>query len=371
MLLYELAIVLDKRSPELTDAAARLGMGELLPATDLDAEQVAALRAHFAGGTAPPPLAPLGSGTPPLPAAPSGPLAAEPLLFGDPPPPPPPPPAGVPAAPASWGPPTAPTSWGPPPGATPPPPVPDDPAHVGPYFAAPESTVAQVVDSPLGLGDATLPPTPPPPPPSVVGGPGPVAPGSTGSTGMGTGQKVMIGGAVVAVIALFGFMAVNTGPDEERERAIAAKEAAIEAELDATTVPSSTTAATPTTTAAGTADAYAPVDVDRFCQGGLAIATFELRLAAAIADADFAELTGLVRDRRAAWGGDVATMAAGAAPILVNDIELYRSGYDRFFDAVTNSASLDEAYAKIDRMELVRSSNAAEEVGAQVEFECQ
>lgn len=358
MLLYELAIVLDKRSPELTDAAARLGLGELQPASDLDAEQVAALRAHF-GAMAPPPLAPLGSGPPLLPAAPSGPLAAEPLLFGDS-APTPPSASGGPVAPASWGPPTSAPGWSPPAGTDASPSA--SPEHVGPYFAAPEIAAAEVVDSPLGLGDATLPPLPPPP-----SGADRAASGAAG--GMGTGQKVMIGGAVVAVVALFGFMAVNTGPDEERERSIAAKEAAIEAELDATTAPASTTAA-PTTTAAASPDAYAPVDVDRFCQGGLAVATFELRLAAAIADQDFGELTGLVAERRAAWGGDVTTMASGAAPILVNDIDLYRRGYDQFFDAITSSSTMEEASTKFDRLALVRSTNAAQEVGAQVEFEC-
>ena len=107
MLLYELAITLDKRSPDLVDAAAELGMGELQPATDLDAAQVAALRAHFAGAS-PPPLAPLGSGAAPLPAPPSGPLVGDPLVFGA---PSSAPPTGAPQAPASWG---------PPPGAAPP-----------------------------------------------------------------------------------------------------------------------------------------------------------------------------------------------------------------------------------------------------------
>ena len=110
--------------------------------------------------------------------------------------------------------------------------------------------------------------------------------------------------------------------------------------------------------------------MDRFCQGGLAVATFELRLAAAIADQDFGELTGLVAERRAAWGGDVTTMASGAAPILVNDIDLYRRGYDQFFDAITSSSTMEEASTKFDRLALVRSTNAAQEVGAQVEFEC-
>ncbi len=371
MFLYELAIALDRRSPELTEAGAELGLGDLQPATDLDAHQVAALRAHFSGGMQPPPLAPRGSGaTSPLPAAPTGPLSAEPLVFGAPPPQAASPGAapggpGVPVAPASWGPPTAPANWGPPPGALPAPPPPPAPsgevAHTGPHFAYPESAAAPIAaDSPTGFGDAALPAPPPP------GSPSP----APGSGAMGPGQKVLIGGAVVAVIALFGFMLANTGPDESRQQAIAAKEAAIEAEL-ATTAPAPTTTVTPTTTAVPPPSVDEPVDLERFCRGGLAIATFELRLAAAIADEDFAELSGLVRDRRAAWGDDVATMASGAAPALVHDIERYRGGYDEFFDVIASSSTLDEVYTELDHSALTESTDAAREVGAQITVECE
>jgi hypothetical protein len=189
---------------------------------------------------------------------------------------------------------------------------------------------------------------------------------------MGTGQKVAIGGAVAVVLGLFGFMALNTGPDHSRQRQIDAGERAIEAELAATTTaPPTTTTAVPTTTAAPAQDVYAPVDVDRFCQGGLGVATFELRMAAAIADGDFAELEGLVRDRRAGWNGDVDTMSSGAAPTLVDEIEQYRTGYDQLFDAVASSGSMDEVFGKVDQVTLAKSTNAARQVGAQIEFECE
>lgn len=382
MLLYELAISLDKRSPDLVDAAAELGMGELQPATDLDAAQVAALRAHFGSASAPPPLAPLGSGATPLPAPPSGPLAGEPLVFG------------APAAAPASGAPQAPASWGPPPGAAPPPPpagpgaaAPPPPAvgpvtwdpegHVGPHFTAPEvpAGTTGTPPGPAAMPAPGLPPTSlPPTGPAGAAGPalpaGPGAPGPT--TGLATGQKVLIGGAVAAVVALFGFMAINTGPDREREQELAAKEAAIEAELGTTTAPKSTTTTSPAapTTDPPAQDAYSPVDVQRFCQGGLGVATFELRLAAAIADGNFDEVTGLVRDRRAGWNGDLDTMSSGAAPILVDDIARYRQGYDLLFDAIDSSSSLDEAYGKIDRVTLARATNAAKQVGAQVEFAC-
>ncbi|MGN6693130.1 MAG: hypothetical protein ACTHN0_03055 [Aquihabitans sp.] len=366
MLLYELAITLDRRSTELVDAAEELGFGTLQAGSDLDAQQVAAIRAHFGGGLAPPPLAPLGS-NPPLPAPPAAPLA-----FG------PPPdaavaPGGAPSAPASWVPPTAPSHWGPPPGAaspTPPSPpspgalgwgAPDPAVHVGPAFAYPDSPIAPEAGAPAAAVFA-------PPPPDVV--PAPPVSTSAGS-GFGTGQKVVIGAVVLGVVALFGFMAMNTGPDRSRQQAMADRDTELEAGLNATTAPIAATTDVPaTTTAPPTPSAYDVVDVGSFCSGGLSVSTMDLRLAAALADEDFAELTGIVRDRRAGWDDDMARLTAGAPPILLNDIELYRTGYDAFFDAVASSTSLDEAYSKVDRLQLAKAGNAGQEIGTQIANEC-
>jgi hypothetical protein len=180
---------------------------------------------------------------------------------------------------------------------------------------------------------------------------------------------------VAAVIALFAFMALNTGPDEEREQSIAAKERELDIELAApTTAPRATTtlvAPAPPITTPSAPDFYEPVDLEQFCRGGLAITTFELRLVAALTDDDFAELRSLVRDRRAGWEDDIRTMAAGAAPSLANDIALYQRGYAEYFDAISTSGSIEEAYAAVDRMTIVRASNAYDEFRKQVVFECE
>jgi len=183
---------------------------------------------------------------------------------------------------------------------------------------------------------------------------------------------VLIGAVVVGVAALFGFMAMNTGPDEERQQALATKDAELEAELNATTVPIASTTEAPATTAApATPSAYDVVDLTRFCRGGVAIGTLELRLTAAIADQDFSELRAIVQDRRAAWDADVADLVAGAPPILANDIELYRTGYSAYFDAVSSSSTMEQTYSKVDRMQLVKASNAAIEIGTQISNECE
>ena len=54
MLLYELAMELDQRSPDVVEAARALGFGDLTAASDLDRDQVAALRSRFAPAVAPP-----------------------------------------------------------------------------------------------------------------------------------------------------------------------------------------------------------------------------------------------------------------------------------------------------------------------------
>lgn len=329
MLLYELAIALDRRSTELADAAAGLGLGDLQPGSELDAQQVAALRSHFSGGVAPAPPSALGPPPPTPPAPTSDPSPGAPLAFG---------------------------------------PPPEPPGHVGPAFAYPDSPIAQGADGPGRPAAAAFAPPPPDPGPTSSE----VAPASSGS-GFGTGQKVLIGAVVAGVLALFAFMAVNTGPDERREQALAAKDAELDADRSATTLRTTTTTAPPAATTAPppTPSAYDVVDVDRFCAGGLGIATLELRLAAALGDQDFAELSSIVRDRRNAWNDDVASVLAGAPPILVDDVERYRDGYVAFFDAVAGSSSLDQAYAKVDRMQLLKAGNAGQEVSTQIANECE
>lgn len=391
--LYELAMALDERSPDLVEAGLELGMGELQPASELTTEQVTALRNHVAARRRPPPLAPARGGPPPLPAVETGPLAAEGLTE------PPtflPPRPGVPTAPASWGPPTPePTSpdgsvaWGSPvPAPTPAPPAstvsppatwgaptpPPDPNHQGPYFAYPEGQPADLVDPPIGLTDVTLPPPPPPTKPPAV----PVEDQPTGPLGLRKGQLVALGAVAVVVVGLFAFMIANTGPDKAKERALAESKAKLEAQLNDTTIPPPTTTTSATTTedpaapatTAPVADPNAMADRSTFCRGGVAAATFELRLVAAMADQNFGELSRLVRERRARWDADVAAMKAGAPPNLQDEIARYQSGYAGFFDAIASSSTLQEAYGKVDRSTLQDSSAAGKSIGQLVTGSC-
>lgn len=155
MLLFELAISLDMRSGDLVDAAREAGLGDLQAGSDLDAAQVAALRARFGGG---------------VPTAPSGMPPVGPATWGA----PAPSPDGTgPQAPAHWGPPpgadAGPSSWSPPPGE--PAAVPADAPSAGPV-------------------------------PSSASGSG---------SGFSRGQVAAIGVAVALAVGLFAFMAVNTG----------------------------------------------------------------------------------------------------------------------------------------------------------------
>lgn len=356
--LYELALTLDQRSSDVIEVAEGLGLGEVLAGSELNPDQVAAIRAHYAALAAPPPLAPLNSGLPSLPAVPTGPLVAEPGL-------------GQPGGPASWGPPapedaagppdplaapmpTAPASWGPPPGV-------GEPEHPGPRFEYGDAPMAEVVDAPFGLADVTL-----PPPPAAPASP---TNADEDEPRFARSQVAAIAVAVVLVVGLFGFMVANTGPDKEREQEIASGEAAIQAEIKATTTTAPTTTATPTTEPPAQ-DVYEAVDVDKFCEGGLRISTFELRLAAGLLDGDMGEVQDLVATRRADWRTDVDLLAQGAAPTYLNDIEKYRAGYEKFFDAIASSSTVEDAYAKVDRLELVRAANAGQEFSTQIEFLC-
>jgi hypothetical protein len=167
MFLYELAIELGKHSNELVHAASESGMVGVGPATMLDAVQVASLRAQFG------------------------------VAAGAPPPPPPPGPSS--SRPPTPG-PVAPPSWGPPPGA-----------------------------SGLSPGAAGLPLPAPMRPESPLLGPSD-AYGSSAPVGMSIGdedepgwssiQIAVVAAVVVAVVGLFAFMALNSGPSsEQRETA--------------------------------------------------------------------------------------------------------------------------------------------------------
>lgn len=180
--LYELAIELDMRSIELAENASRVGLGDLGPTSEINREQAAALRAacHRTPAEQPPASANSGAAL---------------------------------AAPAGWGTAMAHEAAR----ATPPPP----PVAARDEVAAPS----------LRSQGPLLPPPPPPgsstaaPAPSW-GSPAPAAPTGPQFTGDedrswrdAPGQIAAVAAVLVLVIALFVFMAVQSGRnDDRRER---------------------------------------------------------------------------------------------------------------------------------------------------------
>jgi hypothetical protein len=391
MFLYELAIELGVHSSELVDAAGTLGLGQLTSASMLSASEVAALRQHLA--IAGPPRRPVpGSTAPPLPAVPTGPLVAEPPGAAS--------TGPVPQAPANWGPPVPPRA-----APAPPPPAPVRPATgvPAPAVFAPPTDAVPTFEPPTGLpgGPGQAPPpgvgaplaaTPPtswdghwgPPagaPPGAMP-PGPMPPGAmplgsippppAGEEGWSTGQKVAIGIVALLVVGLFGFMLANTGPDAERERELALADERIEREreqaaLTTTTAAPTTVPATTTTTGRG---ANEVADLEAFCAGGLGIAPLEVRLMAAVIDGDLQEMVQVVRDRRADWTAAVDQLRASGPTSLHDELDTYRSVYDRFLDAIAASPTIDALYQGFSEAELDRGSAAGQAVAAQVTFHC-
>lgn len=229
---------------------------------------------------------------------------------------------------------------------------------------APPTVAPSLAGAPLG-GFA-----PPPPPPPASGAPH-VSPSGAGD-GVTSGQKVAIGVVVAIVVGLFGFMVVNSGPDEARERELAAAERAAEPsrplELTGPPPPANPSAAEPTTSFAQ--DLTAPVDIPTFCEGAAIVGPFEVRLWAASYDRDLAEMQELVRDRQAEWSGGLDLVSVGGPPSLVDEVERYEAGYLVWFDAIARTGSYDEMLAAIDTLEVERAMNAGQEFARQFGFYC-
>ncbi len=401
MFLYELAIELGQRSSDVLLAAESLGLGPLTTATTLDAAQVAALRAHFQSVA--PTVGPLGGAAPPLPAPDLGPLVAAP----------PPGPVGrTPQAPASWGPPTPAAAAA---AAAAPRPSPPSSVGGGPLaFGPPDAHVTSwpPPGEPVATGRPSGSPAPPPagatmpgalpPPPSGPPSPGAfpapaaappaalVPPGvipppgaqpspaavaesapATGIGGLTKGQVVALAVVGVLVVALFGWMVLNTGPSEaQKDRVEASKRTALEPDDAAddevgavigsvgvedepgegvtgsgsSGSPASVPATTATPTTAAGPDPYEAVDVGRFCAGARGIAAFELRFSAAVLEADRAAVLAILDEEGPAWEAAVAETRAGAPPDNHNDIDAYHAGYVSLFGTLRSADTLEDAY---------------------------
>jgi hypothetical protein len=350
MFLYELSIELGLKSGELAAAATTLDLGPMGPTTKLTPEQVELLRAQAPAIAAaseppgpPPPVgvpadwlarvAPDGPENPMAPDRGVGPPAwsAAPALS------PTHDPAG--AHPAS-----GPASW-----------LPSPPAEVGPSFVggAPAGGLPTLGTSPaLGPGDRI----------------GPATTGAHGAGGSSRFSRVQVGliaVVAVAVVALFGFMVANTGPDEGRRRALAVDDGPVVpacAGSDAavcnpsSTVPGGRTDAGRPGEADGggedpgvsatTLPAWAPSDADAFCSGARGTTAFDLRIMAALLEEDVVRLRTVITQDADAWRRSVDALAAGAPRSAQDDVALYRSQMEGLIDAVGTSTSLADFRAR-------------------------
>ncbi len=334
MFLYELAIELDRKSGELVDAAAALGMGALMASSELDAAQVHQLRQRL-GGPAGAPAPPTGPVTFAPPAADGPPPFAPPVAFE---------PVGAPAG--------GPTPPAPPVAFAPP--VAGGPGPFAPPTAAPMPSAA------------------PPPPPIAPDPSGPARPGARpGPGGFSRAQLVLLGMVGVLVVGLFGFMFATGGPDESRERAIAEDETSPEPRTAEAPTTLATTTMPAETTTTFAQDLTVPVDEATFCDGGRSLVAFHLRISAAIVDEDLAELQGIARDDRGSWDTALDQVSVGGPPALVDEVERYQAGVGVWLDALVAGADLESARQQAGGIEFIRALNAGDEFIRQVGFYCE
>jgi hypothetical protein len=146
----------------------------------------------------------------------------------------------------------------------------------------------------------------------------------------------------VAVVALFGFMVVNTGPDEGRRRALAVEDGPAVpacAGSDAAVCTGSSTlpdgsgdpgrpggADDGAGRTGTTLPAWAPIDADLFCSGARGATAFDLRIMAALLEEDVARLRTVVSEDGDAWRRAADQLAAGAPRSAQDDVALYRAG---------------------------------------------
>lgn len=173
-------------------------------------------------------------------------------------------------------------------------------------------------------------------------------------------QMAIVAVVGVAVVALFTYMFVNSGPDEARQRELAAADAKAEAAAPSTLVPAISTTTTPeavTPTTIGP-ESTVFVDEDRFCLGARYMVGFELRVVAGLVERDWSATRQAAIVGRPAWDRSVEDMLAGAALRLRPDIEFYRDQYIPFLDRLATSTSAQDVGAaalQVDRPRLAGS----------------
>ena len=349
MFLYELAIELGITSAQLVEVAARIGLGRISPSATLSSDEVAALREVFRTGQLPP--VPVEA---PASAAASE-VTSEPL--------------------------TGPLGWGPPPDqvppglpaltpedvvfdqapalAAPPPPPPPPPPPVSPPFASPASPEPEPEPAPGG---------------PIVELPDPETDDETASR-FDAKQLAMVASVVVLMVALFGYMTVNSGPNKQREQQIAATNKRLDAQ------PMVTFATIPPTTApsASTSMVFRPVPgqlltdpaaIARFCGAARHLVAFELRITAGEIESDWRAARAAIVTGRASWEQAVSDMIASGTPNAQVDLVVYRSTYHALFAAVLGSGSAADAVAGIRNVDSSEFRTAVVGLRSEVTGQC-
>ena len=355
MKVYELASQLGVMSSDLAQVAQAHSLGRLSPADELSPEVEAALRRLFTPPSAPMAWAPDGSGAEPVPSpgigAPTGPpsMPPPPPGFGSPGSPMPPPPFGASPSDSPWAPSTNPPGGTPPPGAPsfPPPPIEGPPR-------------AQV------LGPATI--------------DDPISPRGKGS--FATSQLLMVGGAVALAVALFVYMAANTGGDRPAAQEVGPAPTTTAPASVATTDPpvTSITIAAPSTTTTVQEEEAPPTtrihrhelrDTATFCRGAQQVMPMELRIAAVGLEADWLGLQEAVRADRATWEIGVADLLEGGTEALQDDIALYRDSYTGLFDRILAAPSTTAIIASFEDFDHASLQGAAYNLNWTIQKHCQ
>jgi hypothetical protein len=300
--LYELALELDAKSLELAERARAAGVDGAGPNTLLTAVQVQALR----------------SGVPVPPPPPSTPDGAP--SFVPPPPPPTPAPTDTHGKPISWG-------------AGAPPAEDGDAAPAGPPTATADGAPgAAPTGAPVPPGPSSL-----PPPPGVGGVPFPDGtPGGAGRAAglraMPLGQKLVIGGLVAGVVALFGYMVTTNAP-----------RGAVAAPRSATTEPG-----TPTTIVRLPSASMGITDPKGFCTAMRVLFDtwpdddVELRNAP-----DLPAVQALLMRRQGGWSMAMVGLRGVTTGSVAQDVELVNEGYERRRDVLLAAQDEDQLEAAV------------------------
>lgn len=383
--LYELALELGVRSPDLVQRAAELGLGPVGPSSMLTKDQVDALSDGLGG--------PAVAGPPPT-------TTVEPATI-----------APVPAS-------------------TLPPPVLAPPSYGASRVASAPPPPPSVAPSGTGAGGPA--PAHPAPSWSAV----PVAPTATPSAEAGRpggdgdsrrSQLIAVGVLAPFLVALFAFMVVNSGPDRSRQDAIVAantdttvapaEQPAIVGGLDAdadrsdpdpsdaVTVPNADPCVTggdgrqpvaggativdcPETTASEPVgdDAELPtpdgggavpgippsqaVDQIRFCRAAMGVTAFELELAAALTRSDMIKTRQVILDGRDQWRADVGAMGLAGPADIAEDLDAYAASYGALVDPVDADTTGGEMLQLLAALDADASLRAGEAVNHAVVSEC-